>query len=98
VSRCGWCIGDDHANCVVVVELGRSKSGKLPITYWRCSCSEGKHPRTKCLDCNRRNVEVGQNWRCKDQLGCARYIKEHGRVKPTRPAQDRDWRLEGNND
>jgi hypothetical protein len=62
--RCGWCISNDHAHCVVNLEMGRPSAFYL----WSCTCAchVGK---TRCVLCGRRDVEVVSG-RCADAASC----------------------------
>ena len=75
-QRCGWCIDGRHANCVVIVETGLTRSRELKkqfsVSIWRCKCWECDYCNdTKCLDCQRTGVVVVEN-RCPDRKACQR--------------------------
>ena len=94
MARCGWCIGGDHANCVVVVEMGESDKGKKSGPrvgrtqggkyLWHCACLCSKL--TVCLDCHRRGVEV-RDYRCKDREDCERFRTEAGPFTRPKPPE-----------
>lgn len=97
-QRCGWCIGGDHRNCVVTVEMGKETttfSGTVRATFttswkttlWRCECREDHaHPSSRCLKCLRPGVDVDFKSRCIDHDDCKAYRVEFGTyIRPSAP-------------
>lgn len=90
-QRCGWCITNDHENCIVLVAMGQdSKKGRprdrhgLRATSqppWRCGCWCEYAEQSKCVMCGRTGVLV-ENGRCVDAGGC-----DPG-LAPERPMMD----------
>lgn len=77
--RCGWCITNDHPNCIVLVEMGKdAKKGRprdrhgLRATSqppWHCGCDCEFARQSKCVACSRTGVLV-ENDRCVDAGTC----------------------------
>ena len=91
-TRCGWCINEDHENCVVTIEVSTG--------VWRCPCDVSivvaggplsgqvlhcDDPRirgTRCTKCRRRGVEVDDKSRCIDQDNCKGYLAQQRAADP----------------
>ena len=74
--RCGWCITGDHARCCVTIELSAVKG-----TVYNCPCvcnTTGEYSpanrRTRCIECGRRDVEIGPNHKCANYYECQDFI------------------------
>lgn len=85
-NRCGWCITGDHERCCVTIELSATKG-----TVYNCPCScntTGEYSpanrRTRCLECGRRDVEVGPSHKCANYDECQDFIA-------ARRAKDPQW-------
>lgn len=62
--RCGCCIANDHAHCVVNLEMGKGPG--LYVWHCECPCDRGK---TRCIACLRRGVTT-VGGRCVDTASC----------------------------
>lgn len=99
--RCGYCLTGNHQGCAVAVRCGEKKVDKM---IWRCACACETAQSTKCVDCNRRGVEVTSYSTCIDPEDCRSYLQTKRRENmrdltgsaeydPDNPTQPRPTRL-----
>ncbi len=79
--RCGWCNTGNCDGCAVSIQLNHG------VYYCPCDCNitgaySPKHPRTRCIDCRRRNVPVDHASRCVDPDECAAFIVARREASP----------------
>ena len=66
--RCGFCVTGHHDKCCIAIPLGKDSTRHT----WRCACN-CNIGRTKCVNCNRRDVEVTSQSTCLDAEDCKVY-------------------------
>ena len=94
-ERCGWCIGGDHENCVVSVDMTIRKAfqpGPASLHFvWTCQCGSAvPHPASRCLNCLRPGVAVDHRSRCTDRDGCQAYLLDNGPFRQPEPPRIND--------
>lgn len=79
--RCGWCNTGNCDGCAVAIKLNHG------VYYCPCSCNTSvpfseKHPKTRCVECRRRNVPVDAASLCIDPAECAAFMEARRAASP----------------